>query len=324
MKMKNVSLFGILLMLLSLSALPGCATRNDVEAMQSDRQQDLHRIRQLEAELAESKEQLKAEIQKSNDPLRERSADMWAEIQSLRSDIAKMRGEVDNLNIRMDRQVGASDSNVTVQNLSKRLSEVEFAMVNELQVDLPETPKTPVTTGATPAAPAAATAPADAPEEAAAQTAGTAGEPAKTVTVGAPAAAAADKTEAQADTDPAKALYDKAYALYKEGNYERARSYWAEFTDTFKGHAFTPSAVFWQGQCYYMLKDYARAVILYEDVIEKYQKSSKYKAALLRSGYSWEHLGKPELAKMRFEEIIKKFPKSVEATQAKRSLDKMK
>ncbi|HKI81741.1 MAG TPA: tetratricopeptide repeat protein, partial [Pseudodesulfovibrio sp.] len=87
---------------------------------------------------------------------------------------------------------------------------------------------------------------------------------------------------------------------------------------------FTPSAVFWQGQCYYMLKDYARAVILYEDVIEKYQKSSKYKAALLRSGYSWEHLSKPELAKMRFEEIIKKFPKSVEATQAKRSLDKMK
>ena len=146
---------------------------------------------------------------------------------------------------------------------------------------------------------------------------------AKTVTV-APAAAGTDKAEPQTDSDPAKALYDKAYALYKEGNYERARSYWAEFTDTFKGHAFTPSAVFWQGQCYYMLKDYARAVILYEDVIEKYQKSSKYKAALLRSGYSWDHLGKPELAKMRFEEIVKKFPKSVEATQAKRSLDKMK
>jgi tol-pal system protein YbgF len=306
-------------------ALPGCATRTDVQAMQSDRQQDLHRIRQLEAELAESKQQLKAEIEKSNDPLRERSADMWAEIQSLRAEIAKMRGDVDGLNIRIDRQVGGADSAVTVQDLSKRLSEVEFAMVNELQVDLPETGKErAAAAGATAAATTAATATADAPEEGAAA-------PAKTVEVGKTGAAAGAATAtattdqaAQADTDPAKALYDKAYALYKEGNYERARSYWAEFTDTFKGHAFTPSAVFWQGQCYYMLKDYARAVILYEDVIEKYQKSSKYKAALLRSGYSWEHLGKPELAKMRFEEIIKKFPKSVEATQAKRSLDKMK
>jgi len=291
MMKKNISIFSVLLMLFSLSALAGCASRTDVEAMQSDRQQDRHRIRQLEAELAESKEQLKAEIEKSNDPLREKSADMWAEIQSLRTAIAKMRGEVDNLNIRMDRQVGATDSAVTVTDLSKRLSEVEFAMENELQVDLPEIRKE---RDAAATASAAATAPAAAP------------------------------AAPQADTDPAKALYDKAYALYKEGNYERARSYWAEFTDTFKGHAFTPSAVFWQGQCYYMLKDYARAVILYEDVIEKYQKSSKYKSALLRSGYSWQHLDKPELAKMRFEEIIKKFPKSVEATQAKRSLDKMK
>ncbi|WP_338666768.1 tetratricopeptide repeat protein [Pseudodesulfovibrio methanolicus] len=320
MKMKIVSLFGIVLILISLSALAGCATRTDVEAMQSDRQQDLNRIRQLEAELAESKQQLKAEIEKSNDPLRERSADMWAEIQSLRADIAKMRGEVDNLNIRMDRQVGAADSSVTVQELAQRLSEVEFAMVNELQVDLPKINKdnnAAAATGVTAATAPAAAAPADAPEE------GAPAAPAKTVEVGKPGAAA-DQAAPPADTDPAKALYDKAYALYKEGNYERARSYWAEFTDTFKGHAFTPSAVFWQGQCYYMLKDYARAVILYEDVIEKYQKSSKYKAALLRSGYSWEHLGKPELAKMRFEEIIKKFPKSVEATQAKRSLDKMK
>ena len=322
MKMKNVSLFAILLILLSTLVLPGCATRTDVQAMQSDRQQDLNRIRQLEAELAESKQQLKAEIEKSNDPLRERSADMWAEIQSLRSEIAKMRGEMDNLNIRMDRQVGAADSAVTVQDLSKRLSEVEFAMENELQVDLPEIRKEHGAAVGAAAATAAttATAPTDAPEEGA-----DAQAPAKTVEVGAGTAAATSTQAAPpADTDPAKALYDKAYALYKEGNYERARSYWAEFTDTFKGHAFTPSAVFWQGQCYYMLKDYARAVILYEDVIEKYQKSSKYKAALLRSGYSWEHLGKPALAKMRFEEIINKFPKSVEATQAKRSLDKMK
>ena len=323
MKMKTAKIFSVLLVLLAVAALSGCATRTDVEAMQSDRQQDLHRIRQLEAELAESKQQLKDEIEKSNNPIREQSADMWAEIQSLRSEIAKMRGDVDSLNIRMDRQVGEADSAVTVDSLAQRLSEVEFAMENELQVDLPKVraeqqaaaqAAAPAAAGAVTSvqvgAPTPAPAPADAPEEAA---------------EAAPqAAAAATQAAPPAETDPAKALYDKAYALYKEGQYEKARSYWAEFTDTFKGHAYTPSAVFWQGQCYYKLKDYARAVILYEDVIEKYKKSSKYKAALLRSGYSWQYLGKPELAKMRFEEVVQKFPQSVEATQAKRSLDKMK
>jgi tol-pal system protein YbgF len=226
----------------------------------------------------------------------------------------------------MDRQVGPADSAETVQSLAKRLSEVEFAMENELQVDLPEVRKERDAAAAATTAATAATVPAAEPVQgAAAQPPAQGAETAKTGTAAAAATAtAAEQAAPPADTDPAKALYDKAYALYKEGNFERARSYWAEFTDTFKGHPFTPSAVFWQGQCYYMLKDYARAVILYEDVIEKYQKSSKYKAALLRAGYSWEHLGKPELAKMRFEEIIKKFPKSVEATQAKRSLDKMK
>ncbi|WP_272699864.1 tetratricopeptide repeat protein [Desulfovibrio sp. Fe33] len=325
MTIKKTCIFSLFLAILSLSSLSGCATRTDVEAIQSDRQQDRNRIRQLEAELAESRQQLKEEIELSNNPIREKSADMWAEIQSLRTEIAKMRGEMDNLNIRMDRQVGAADSAVTVDELARRLSEVEFAMENQLQVDLPKIreERNAAMSAALPATTPEANAPLAGQTETKTAEAGAA--------VGGAAAAAAateaadkDEPSSQADNDPAKALYDKAYALYKDGNYERARSYWAEFTDTFKGHAFTPSAVFWQGQCYYMLKDYARAVILYEDVIEKYKKSSKYKSALLRSGYSWEHLGKPELAKMRFQEVIQNFPKSVEATQAKRSLDKMK
>ncbi|WFS64194.1 tetratricopeptide repeat protein [Pseudodesulfovibrio thermohalotolerans] len=324
MTIKKTCIFSLFLAILSISALSGCATRTDVEAIQSDRQQDRNRIRQLEAELAESRQQLKEEIEQSNNPIRERSADMWAEIQSLRTEIAKMRGEMDNLNIRMDRQVGAADSAVTVDDLARRLSEVEFAMENQLQVDLPKIreERNAAMAAALPAATPEANAPLAGQAEAKSAENGAAAGAAAAVGT----AAAADKNDSapQADNDPAKALYDKAYALYKDGNYERARSYWAEFTDTFKGHAFTPSAVFWQGQCYYMLKDYARAVILYEDVIEKYKKSSKYKSALLRAGYSWEHIGKPELAKMRFQEVIQNFPKSVEATQAKRSLDKMK
>ncbi len=293
----------------------GCVTKSDMETLQIERQQDLNRVKQLEAELEESKQLLKEEIESSQTPVRQRAADMWAEIQSLRADFAKMQGQLDMVNLRMDRQIGDSNSTISMDGLGDQLDEIVFVLENQLQVDMS---KIREERAAAKAAAAALLAPIDMPMADNATAVDTvAVAPADTPTP-------ADDTKTTETADPAKALYDKAYALYKEDQFEKARSYWAEFTDTFKDHAFSASAVFWQGQCYYKLKDYARAAILFEDVIEKYKKSSKYKSALLKAGYSWNYLAKPELAKMRMQEVVEKFPKSVEATQAKRFLDKIK
>jgi tol-pal system protein YbgF len=299
--------FSLILAFIALSMFFGCVTKTDMETMQLERQQDVNRVKQLEAELEESKKLLKQDIEKSQSPVRERAADMWAEIQSLRADFAKLRGEIDTINIRMDRQMGDSNSTMTMANLDEHIKEIEFALENQLQIDLPKVREERAAALVATSAAAATLSDSNATE-----------------TIAAAQPGSATKSAPKANTDPAKALYDKAYALYKSGKYEKARSYWAEFADTFKGNSYSASAVFWQGQCYYKLKDYARAVILFEDVIEKHKKSSKYKAALLKAGYSWNYLGKPELAKMRMTEIVKKFPKSVEATQAKRTLNKMK
>lgn len=313
---KIVKYFSIIAALSAMLVSLGCVTKTDMETLQIERRQDLNRIEQLESELEESKQLLKEEIERSQTPVRQRTADMWAELQSLRTELARLRGDIDTLNIRMDRQIGGPDSTVSMTSLNDQLDEIEFILENQLQVDLP---KAREERAATMASAVAATAPTPG-AEAASDAPGIASQPEQT----APKATAPVAEPAGTDSDPAKALYDKAYALYKEGQFEKARSYWAEFTDTFKEHPFSASAVFWQGQCYYKLKDYARAAILFEDVIEKFKKSSKYKSALLKAGYSWDYLGKPELAKMRMEEVIKKFPKSVEATQAKRFLEKTK
>ncbi|QGY41228.1 tetratricopeptide repeat protein [Pseudodesulfovibrio cashew] len=292
----------IVTIVLAMTILAGCVTSSDMQTLQIERRQDLNRIKQLEAELEESKQLLKEEIEKSQSPVRQRTADMWAELQSLRKDLATVRGDLDTLNLRLDRQVGASNSTRSLSGLEERIDEIDFILENQLQVDMGKARG----------------------ERAAALAAPVAAEN----TAASPTPATETKSEETAtpavETDPAKALYDKAYALYKQGQYEKARSYWAEFTDTFKNHSFSASAVFWQGQCYFKLKDYARSAILFEDVIEKYKKSSKYKSALLKAGYCWNYLGKPELAKMRMNEIVEKFPKSVEATQAKRFLEKAK
>ena len=302
--------FKCFFLIVALLTTVGCVTKTDVETLQMQGQQDRNRIKQLEAELEESRQLLKEEIERSQSPVRQRAADMWAELQSLRSAFAKLRGEVETLGLRMDRQVGPVDSEVSVATLDEQLREIEFILENQLQVDMPRVRQE---RAALMQAAVAATVEGNATE----------GVVVEGLEQSADAESVHQAAQKVEDTDPAKALYDKAYALYKDGQYERARSFWAEFTDTFKGHPFSASAFFWQGQSYFKLNDYARAVILYEDVIERYKKSSKYKSALLKAGYSWNNLDKPELAKMRLQEVVDKFPKSVEATQAKRFLEKL-
>ncbi|WP_419787841.1 tetratricopeptide repeat protein [Pseudodesulfovibrio sp.] len=308
--------FVLILLSCLLLTMTGCVTKDEMQTLQIERQQDVNRIQQLEAELAESKKALRQEIENSQSPVREKTADTWAELQSLRADFAKLRGDLETLNMRMDRQIGDANAPLTMADLQKELKEVEFILENQLQADLSS-----LKPNSTPLAEAGAT-----PVDTAADNATAAAPQTQKVEVGKPTNETAKATPAAPvqTTDAAKALYDKAYNLYKQGEFEKARSYWAEFTDTFKKHAYVPSAVFWQGQCYYKLGDHARAVILYEDVIDKYPKSSKYKSALLMAAYSWNKLGKPELAKMRLDEVIKKFPGTPQATQAKRTLDKMK
>ncbi|MUM78432.1 tetratricopeptide repeat protein [Pseudodesulfovibrio sp. F-1] len=303
---KILSIVPAFIVIAAMAFAPGCASKTDMETLQTERRQDRDRIRQLEAELEESRQQLKAEIEDSQSPVRQRAADMWAELQSMRTAFARLRGDLETMNMRLDRQVGESNSTMTLSTLAQQLDEIEFVLENQLMVDLS---KIRQERAASLTATAQAPKPGQAPAAPLAAGSEHDGEPGETKEV---------------TTDPAKALYDKAYALYKENQFERARSFWAEFTDTFKNHAYVPSAVFWQGQCYFQLKDYARAVILFEDVIEKFPKSAKFKSALLRAGLAWDYLGKPELAKMRMNEVVKRFPDSVEATQAKRFLEKAK
>ena len=203
---KIVRKFSLIVLVITLSLVAGCVTKTDIETLQIERQQDLNRVKQLEAELEESKQLLKEDIERSQSPVRAQAADMWAEIQSLRADFAKLRGEIDTVTIRMDRQLGSPHSTTTMDTLGEQLDEIEFVLENQLQVDMPKVREERA------AALAAAMVPTDANATA-------------VETTGQPAPEAATPLEPKADTDPAKALYDKAYALYKEGKYEIGRAH---------------------------------------------------------------------------------------------------
>ncbi|MGE4552021.1 MAG: tol-pal system protein YbgF, partial [Desulfovibrionaceae bacterium] len=118
-------------------------------------------------------------------------------------------------------------------------------------------------------------------------------------------------------TDPAQALYDRAYAAFGQKQYDLSRQLFAEFTTTFKKHALAPNAIFWQGQAYFELGDYQRAILAYQDVIKNYPQSPKFKHAMLKQGIAFYRLGKKDLGKIVLDELVKKYPESTEATRAK-------
>ena len=97
------------------------------------------------------------------------------------------------------------------------------------------------------------------------------------------------------------------------------RSYY-EFEKIYPKHSLVANAVFWQGETNYQLKEYGPAVLAYQRVIDTYSKSDKYRSAMLKQGISFGKLGKKTAAKVRLEELIKKFPKSPEADRAKKAL----
>lgn len=303
----------IVVIALATPLLGGCASKQEVESIQARSRQDSEEqrrlIMQLEQELAEAREQLRQEIEKTNTPVAQKTADIWVELNTLRKEFATLKGDVEVMKLRLDREIGVDNATTAaLPTVQERLEAMEFAMENQLNIEL-ETVTAMEEAKAVMAV-------------AAKDTNATAEDSNATEAVAAAAATTPATTPKKVSGDPAKDLYDAAMAEYKVGNYEKARSYWAEFTDTFKSHPYRASAIFWQGQCYYKLKDYARAALLYDDVIKKHPKSSKVPAAMLKQGYALLRLGKEKAGNAALDLLVKKFPDSNEAKQARNYLQK--
>jgi TolA-binding protein len=78
-----------------------------------------------------------------------------------------------------------------------------------------------------------------------------------------------------------------------------------------------PNALFWQGECHYQMRDYARAILAYQKVIENYKKSNKYRPAMLKQGISFFKMDKKKPGRLVLQDLIDKHPQSAEARRAK-------
>lgn len=292
------------LLLALLGTLPACVTTSDFDRLRSqvynqeqERKKQEERIIQLESELARTQPA---------------QANSWAEVNAVRSQVAALSGQVDDLRRVQEMQQNAAGGMVTVESVNAKVQELDHKttfMASQLGIVFDEMPVQ--------SAPQAATGPVAVPTGQAGLPQAPAQPPIQAPAVDAapPAAVSAPPAGAAAPT-MAQDLYQKALENFYAKNYKQAQSMWAEFVKGFPQDPLVPNAIFWQGESFFQLQDYANAALTYQKVIEGHKDSNKYRAALLKQGISFYKLKKEQAGKLVLEDLIKKHPDSAEAKRA--------
>jgi tol-pal system protein YbgF len=119
-------------------------------------------------------------------------------------------------------------------------------------------------------------------------------------------------------------IYKAAKQAYDKGDFNTAREGFKKLLKEFPNSENADNAQFWIGEIYYREKWYEKAILEYQNVIEKYPKGNKVTASLLKQGFAFFNLGDKANARLILSELIKKYPKSNEAKIAKRKLKGIK
>ncbi|WP_372592544.1 tol-pal system protein YbgF [Guyparkeria sp.] len=127
----------------------------------------------------------------------------------------------------------------------------------------------------------------------------------------------------QASNEEQQALYNEAFEILKGGEYEKAVGAFQKVIDANPRGSWASSAVFWQGETYYVQRDYDAAKKAYAELLETYPDSNRGPDAMLKLGYIAQEQNDVEEAKRRFNAVIEKHPDSQAAGLAKQRLDRL-
>ncbi|MCG8567749.1 MAG: tol-pal system protein YbgF [Desulfobacterales bacterium] len=115
-------------------------------------------------------------------------------------------------------------------------------------------------------------------------------------------------------------IYQKARNLLLEENFIQAGQLFTALATRFPRHSLADNALYWQGECYYSLGQYQKAIDVFKRLIKSYPKAEKVPAALLKTGYSYLSLGDANRAGHFLKQVIKRYPFSPVSEKAQEKL----
>ena len=115
----------------------------------------------------------------------------------------------------------------------------------------------------------------------------------------------------------AERMYAGALARSRAGDDGQAALEFTEFVTQFPTHPLAASAQNNIGEAFYRQRDYRQATVEFQKTVDNYTQATQVSEALLKIGLSQRALGDLAAARATWERVVKQYPKSDAARQAR-------
>jgi tol-pal system protein YbgF len=127
----------------------------------------------------------------------------------------------------------------------------------------------------------------------------------------------------QAQAPPADVLYNNGLRDYNAAKYDLAQQEFADYIKFYSNTDLAGNAQFYLADMQFRQGNYEQAVKDYDRVIEQYPGGNKAAAAQLKKGFALIELGQRDAGTKELRSLIGRYPRSIEAAQAKERLKKL-
>ena len=128
---------------------------------------------------------------------------------------------------------------------------------------------------------------------------------------------------AMAQSGDERAAYNVAFDALKGGNYADAAQLFLSFLELYPNGSYTPNALYWLGESYYVTQNYQLAGQQFRTLLERYPTHDKAPGALLKLGLAEYGLGKVDEAERTLNQVVTRYPNSDVARTADDRLKSM-
>jgi tol-pal system protein YbgF len=127
----------------------------------------------------------------------------------------------------------------------------------------------------------------------------------------------------QSQAPPPDVLYNNALADYNGGKYQLATQEFGDYIKYYGNTDLAGNAQYYLADIEYRQGNYQQAVTDYDKVLEEYPSGNKAAAAQLKKGYALLSLNQRDAGIKELRALIARYPKSLEAQQARDRLRTM-
>jgi tol-pal system protein YbgF len=271
--------------------LSSCVVTQQDLQMQRDLLEMKRRLGDAERALEELQADTSGGVRAHVEALASNQADFQAELDGVRVDLQSMQGgagDQDRINddLRQDLTLLRDELSLQIADHEQRLAQLETdSTATEATAVVEKTPATVV--------------------------------PADKVPAGKDAAGLTPEGES------APELYDRALKKIREDQaFAEGRALMETFLKRYPGDGLAVNAAYWVGETYYAEKSYEKAILQFEEIIQKYGEHPKVASAMLKQALAFESTGDKATSDLLLQRVVDTFPLSDEAKKAKEKLQK--